>query len=411
MQSKLSFLLPNILRGNRTLEGFLQGIDGGLFELQEVLQRYIDLLEPEKTPEDWIYWLFYALGGEQYYRDDFDSVERRKVLRNLFQLYTSKGTPGGIKKHLRILVGAETVYVNNPKDTSFLSPALTQEEREAFESKFREVRILPYYRSGKRHLHTPFTNDFCFGFPTATDAHSRLYGIVSLYDPLTRNEERIAITSPIPDVIEIPKPGKAIGIFLTGHFLYGFLYQHGAEERLFRIVLSGIAQDAFEYRTSEALIPTLYPTSVRYRERYIPGQAWGLFPGKGSFKRFTIENTAYYRILRYFRIFEKERAVLTKRGAMFFLGNKRLGPLKAFTCEVGVDLTRKATKFESLIPLYVYKCFLTEGNAQARIERARWAINLARTAGVKITLDTSPHPTLKSSEVVVCGRYKCGGVK
>jgi len=408
MRSKLSFLLPNVLR-NKRFEGFLQGIDGGLFELQEVLQKYVDFLEPEKAPEDWVYWLFYALGGEQYYRDDFDDVEKRKVLRSLFRLYTLKGTSKGVEEHLRALARAEVVYINNPKDASFLSPALTQEEREKFEAKFREVRILPYCRGGKRYLYTPFVDDFCFGFPATASAHTRLYGAVFLYDPLTGNEERITV-APLPfDTIEIPKPGRAIGAFL-GRFCR-FLYRHGAEERLFRVVLSGAARDAFEYRTSKALIPSLYPTLIRYRERYISGWAWGIFPSRGNFRHFTVESSACYRIVRYFKVFEKERATFGERTAMFFLGARRLGPLGPFTCEVGADLARKATSFESLLPLCVYKRFLTQSDALARIERARWAINLARAAGIKVILDTAPRPTLKSSEAVVCGRYKCGGVR
>lgn len=102
------------------------------------------LWRPEEIREDLLPWLAWALSIDMW--DDAWPVEKkREVVAEWYDLHRYKGTEYGIRRHIEI-TGAKLLRAITPPQAMFGPVDLTEEERRRFLSRFRQIRIYPWYK-------------------------------------------------------------------------------------------------------------------------------------------------------------------------------------------------------------------------------------------------------------------------
>ena len=431
MQSKTGLLLPRVFRGNRLLEEYLLAGEKPLFDIQRELEGFLEKLLPFGAPADFLSWLFYALGAEDYLRDDWDEVKKRVVLANLFKLFRTKGTVEGLRLHLRILVDQTLIKANQPPDKSFSGISYSESERLQFEALHPEIRIYPFKHQGKQHSF--FVGDFLGDpaldfsvFPSRTDALLRIGDTVELYDPLTGEAkplnyfhiEKEYVEKKARQVVEIRKKGKAYGIFLS-YFAFGKLVDHGAKERFYTVELLRPWKEEIERRIPLSIKPTLSPFRTYYEEEKVRAKAYGLFLRNRYTDRFRDEGGAFIqgyfvrsnageRIYKRLKLFDPNRIHFRRNiNIIRFLGALRLSSIPKCSLEAYVDISSFAPKklifFQRFLSGYLLK-----SGAEGRIQKMLWAGRKAKAAGIKVKIATSLRHPLRSSQILVSGNIKSG---
>lgn len=428
MQSKTSLFLP-MLR-TAFFEGFLEAAEKSLFDIEEILEGFEPKLRSDTVPDEWLNWLFYALGGEDYLRDDFDDTRKRNALKRIFDLYKGRGTFPGMDLHWQLLVDNRLLKANQPPSKSFCGLSLTEGERKEFEKNHPEIRVYPFKSSGEKHSF--FIRD-CFGdpdenysvFPAQTDALLRIGEAVELYDPLADEStalhffqyDKEHIERKTSNVVEVRLKGKAVGLF-CGNILKGFTIDHGAKKRLYRLQLAGIFQDEITKRIPLAATPSLIPFRMFYEEVKVSGDGRGFFLANrypdvypdtgGSFlPSFFVRRLAGERIYKKFKLFDPARVSFAQRTILAYMGAFRLGVLPPHTAEAYVDMLHVKPKKAFFITGFA-NGFYYKSDAGERIEKMRWAGNLARRAGSKIKIQTKNRKPIRALSSVVAGQYRVG---
>lgn len=421
--SRTELLLPGV---HRAMGGPLQTIlaqtaEAPLFTAEATEESFIDRLLPDGAPSGWLRWLFSALGADAYWREDFDDTRRRLILRRLFELYRSKGTAAGLRLHLGLLADATLVRAVQPPAKTFLAPSLTQAERAALEAQHPEVRLRPFSQYGVKQ--SLFAGD-CLGDPTEswavhpaiTTAGDRIGETAALYDPATAVETPLqrATVDVAGLVVRLGIRGRAVGLFAR-RALPAVVADQEARTRLYTYALQGGTTDPLLTRASLGARPGLLPVRVWYTPHHEPGTGRGMYaanrwtdrwPDRGGahLPAFPTRGGAERRIWKSVRLFDPARAPQHGRAASTYCGGSRLGRVPVHVMEASIS----APGHTSGLAMWgaagaAAGRFIVASDAVARIDRMRWAGNLARRAGCRIPVATRTHIPLLTGPSVVCG--------
>lgn len=357
---------------------------------------------------------------------------KRWLVKNFHDWHRFKGTAYGLELYWRVLLGRKLLKAE-PPGKSFLGASLTEAERQAFEAPHPEIRIYPFATAGQKH--SLFVGD-CLGDPAAgkavfaarTDAMERCGSRVELYDPQLDEStllhdllyERETAERLAQDVVEIRKPGKAVGLF-AGRPLRGAVVDHGAKERLFTLKLERPYQEEIERRIPLSIQPGLEPMSAYYRTVAQPGQARGMFaanrwpdqyPDTGgkafAGSAFPGKSDAAQRIYKCFKLFDPDRVVHRPRKASLFAGAFRIGPLPPHTAEVAVDMAGQRPPKGLHLPGFVGRAVPYVSDAAARIARMRHVGNMARRLSDKVLVSITNRKPVRASAGIKAGDVRAG---
>lgn len=432
MQSKTGLILPGIFHGNELLEVYLQSSEEPLFEIEHELEFFLDKLAltypfADTQADVWLDWLFYALGGEDYLRKEFNTTKKITIIKRLFDLYKAKGTAKGLRLNWQVLVDRQTLRINQPPSKSFNATSLTEEERQRWEAIHQEIRIYPFADRALKGWALIPKDYLGRGYAMTTDAGLRLADRVELYDPKTGDKSLLSggyykpeyVLSKAKNLIEIRKKGNAWGIFLSTLSLRKHLVTHKADKRLYNIELYSEYQDEIQKRHWFSIKPSLMPMRGYYENEYIKGEKIGIhltnrykdvYKDKGgSFmkKAYFVVSDAYKRIIKKMKLFDPERTPFFKREAFNYLNHLRIGALLRHHVEAYVDMSYKAPIRAFFFAKWLNN-YLFSSDAYKRIDDMRWAGNLTRQAGCKVLVSITNRVPLRASSGIKSGKYITG---
>jgi hypothetical protein len=412
-------LLPGI---HRALGGALQTVlaqaaEAPLFDAEQTEESFIDRLLPDGAPAHWLRWLFYAMGADAYWREDYDDTRRRLILRRIFELYRSRGTVDGLGLHVNLLADATLVRAVQPPARLFLLPSLTQAERAALETHYPEVRLRPFNQPGLRR--SAFVGDVprAHTFPAVTDAVERVGESAVLYDPTTGIETPLQRATVEGEglVVRLARRGHAAGM-MCGRPLAGATVDEGAASRLYTFALQAGTIDPLLARASIGAQPGLLPVRVWWTDHREPGHGRGSFlrnrwldvyqdRGGAALPTIPMRRDAEARIWKSFALFDPAVAPTVTRQAAIYLDGARIGRVSPHIMEASIHAPGRrprAVVWPGVIGA-TNGC-VAASDAPARIERMRWAGNLARRAGCRIPVAIRTRRPLVSDPALLCGR-------
>lgn len=420
-QSQTGLLLPGVFRGEPLLESLLRTVEQPLSTTSAAMEVLLDQLRPDTTPAAWLPWLFWALGGEDYYRPDWSETKTRLVLSRLIDLYRSRGTVDGLGLHLSLLAGQTLLKAVQPPANAFAGVSLSASERAAFEARMPDIRIWPFQHAGVKRtafvgrgggfvvapLDVPVVATGCF--PSATDAALRIGDRLEWHDPMaaTSGDGRAAVRRGADGVLELAIRAVAAGLFL-GRALRGYTVDHGAATRLYRVI-----PDPVGGRDPLALQPSLTPIRVRTDELRLAGYGRGLWLWNRYTDRYTdrggshvggplVHRRAETRLGASLHIFDPSRRGSTRRGGHPFLGGFALGTVPAHEIEAWVDMPSTVGR-GTIWPGQPLRGHPAISDAARRLAVGRWAGDLARRAGCRVRMDISHRRVIRPRETIVSG--------
>lgn len=343
-----------------------------------------DVWDSDRCPEHLLPYLAASLSVDIW--DNAWPVEKKRdVVARSIDLHRRKGTLSGIRDHIRI-AGGELVAARVPPDIFYPDPAETKAEREAYLSKFQQLRVYDF-RSGGTATYGAFTcgafllsKTFPGGgpddnnvtptfFPYATDAPARVGKQAYLYEPLDGTEV------PLKRIERTVKTEARFAVdfeefALSGSAPFGFFCDGGPRDKLYTYDAGSAARTysmridrAYDHRTDvrhlTAYESSLEPIDVRPERVATAGErVYGqLFPGIGGkatefftradddplFKVFLPESSAYLRLYSRLFLFDPARRP-AGRNARSFAGYVRLG-MPAYHARITVELTGTISPF------------------------------------------------------------------
>lgn len=445
MQSKTGLILPGLFRGNEPQEIFLQSSEEPLFRIEHELETFIEKLTLPFQPLNrgeylgvWLDWLFYALGGENYLRAEFSTTKKKAILQRLFEIYRSKGTVRGLRLNWEMLSETPLLKANQPPSKSYNAVSLTADDRQAWEANHPEIRIYPFAERGLRGYALMPKDYIGRGYAMTTDAGLRLSDRVELYDPQRGIKsllngfyyDKNYVKKKAKEQVEIRKKGQAKGVFAGSLSTRKHTVTHEAGKRLYNIELYQEYADEMQRRRWFAIQPSLSPMKGYYENEYVRGKRAGinlqnrysannppspfdkgeLYKDKGGSYlsgAYFAESDARQRVRRKMKLFDPERAAFFRRETFNYLNQMQLGALSAHHIETFVDMTSKVAVRAAHLAGHLGDC-LYQSDAGKRIGMMRWAGNLSRQAGCKVTVSITNRIPLITTMGTMCGKHITG---
>ena len=148
---------PSIAEFLRPFEAVLLGGQARLPEespgLREIILALPDLLDPDKTPEEFLPWLASWLALDL--RADLPVDRKRSLIANAVALYTWRGTRKGLEDMLNIITGGGSAAIKEPEILT-----LTVGVQAVVGSTTRLGRDLPYFFEVRLTMpHGPLTGE------------------------------------------------------------------------------------------------------------------------------------------------------------------------------------------------------------------------------------------------------------
>jgi hypothetical protein len=364
-----------------------------------------------------------------------DTLQKKRwLIRNFYPWHIYKGTEYGLSLYWSTLLDRQLLKAE-PAHKSYLGNSLTPAEREAFEAPHPEIRAYPFRSYGQKQ--SLFTGD-CLGdpaenfavHPARTDALLRCGQRLELVDPVLGTAtplhdllyERDQVEKLAADIIEVCKPGRAVGQF-AGAPLAKPLVDHKAKDRLFTLKMQRAYGDEIERRIPLSIQPSLQPMSVYYSWERENGQAgngiflanrWPdqypetgghAFPGVSFYPH---ASDANLRLYKRFKLFDPDRVVFNRRQITNFLGAFRLGPLPPHTAEVAVDMAGKLPPLAFCTPGHAGKRHFVISDCATRIAQARHVGKMAVRLSDQILLSITNRRVIRASTSILAGTAVAG---
>jgi Phage tail protein (Tail_P2_I) len=413
--------MPYLLPPNSTpFEKAVSEVSERVDDIETPLRQ---LWRPDIIREDILPFLAWAYSVDVWY-DTWPLEKKRWVTDRSIWLHRNKGTETGIAAHID-LVGGKLLRAIVPPAKTFLMPALTNAEREAFLALFAQLRIYPYVSRGTyRFAH--FTskafgrsksflagaNDPGVGYVKDVGAWSRWVRTAKLWDRGVETNLTIRAVKAgefvgrfdavdYDEVILPAKPSAAIfpdGDFnaerKTGKaFLQDGIY---VGERFVRV-----SREAdYDFRLGRETYTTTLPGEplINVRPRSIAevhiGQGYALYngglPGKKQFlmdasnrrQKYLPPSIAWRYLYEQWHIHDPER-VIPERKRSIHLDYTRLG-MPPYNAELTVGITGKAYPKEAWRFVWGH---LHVNNVEA-LGRARYATRVSMAVRDKILIQT-----------------------
>lgn len=298
---------------------------------------------PHAIPEALLPWLAWAVDAPLW---PSELAERRGIVADAWRLHRLRGTLGGLKSLARY-VGADVVRAITPPAKSFVSPALTRAERNAFVARYPQLRIYRHRSIGQRvgmHCGDPLGR----GWPVRSEAALRIAPRAYLYKDGVETEltvvERQTFTRTASaqshTLTEVAIPGAAGRLSFAVRFP-GHLTVTEAARRFYRVTLREAYQDRAEVLRKQTVEPGLQPIDLHPDAMVQTGKATGVHAGQ-FVARYLTPGTAGDRIYQRLYLFDPDVAVI-RRVATLHLNAGRLG-LPAHHAELSVRLAGQRHK-------------------------------------------------------------------
>ena len=379
------------------------------------------LLQPYQIPSSHLPWLSWGLSVDLWEPDWTEEKNRVLTARSL-PMHARKGTQASIAEHIRIM-GADPRRFIVPPAKTFMTPALTDEERAAYLERFAQLRIYPFVARGT-YPFAHFTSK-AFGREKAflnascikdVGAWSRYVRTAKLWD---RGEETtLTVRAVTPEgvgrfyaadydeVILAPKPTAAIHLNAPPKARPFLIDDFGVRQRLIRI-----PRDAsYSYRLGRETYTTVFPDGdlIDVRPQSVAevhqGQPTALYATRRQFiaGKCLPPTIAWRYLYERWHLHDPDR-VPDERKRSTHVGYTRLGmpPYHAEvrTRIVGRHLPRTAQQFVN--------GFLLTGNRKP-IADVREAIRVSKSLRDKILIDTKTYRQPRAGDRIKVGTLTLG---
>lgn len=376
------------------------------------------LVWPYDIPTPHLPWLAWGLSVDLWEKD-WPEDKHRVLTARALPMHARKGTAASIAEHIRIM-GAEPRRFIVPPAKTFMVPALTGEEREAYLARFAQLRIYPYVARGTyRFAH--FTNK-AFGRDKAflgacsvkdVGAWSRWLRTAKLWDRGVETALTIRAITPeavgrfhaaeFDEVILSPKPTAAIHLNAGPKAKPFLVDDFGVRQRIVRIP----REAGYDYRLGRETYTTTYPTAelIDVRPKAVAevhaGQPTALYATHCQFiAGKCLPPTIAWRFLyERWHIHDPDR-VPDERRRSTHIGYTRLG-MPAYHAEIRTRIVgRRAPRTAGPF----VNGYLMTGDRKP-IADVREAIRVSKALRDKVLIDTRTYRFPRSGD-----RIKVGGV-
>ena len=352
--------------------------------------------------------------------------KKRWVVANWLRLQRLKGTEAGLRAFAQ-LQGGEVLKVITPPAKTFLSPATTPEERQAYLQRFPQLRVYPFTENGQARYGS-YAGGGGYGqrksfvgalFPADLATRQRTRRDAKLYDP--QDDSLVDLTARV--VVRFDFNGKATefeeialppvpgtGIYLgqspKDHPLFFGLASVDTRIISMRVDRSyGYAAGQTQYQTVKTgLAPIdVNPELVADRGQRTRGQ---LFPRrKGGFLtgKYLPKSTAWQRMYERTYLFDASRVPEARR-AWTFLGATRLGmPPHHAEAKVAIRDTRPTRAVGRFVSGFL--C----ASSQKPLNDVRDAMGSSLRLSDKVAIDTKTRRILRAGDHIASGAV-IGGI-
>lgn len=331
---------------------------------------------------------------------------RRQLTASSWRMHRQMGTLAGLRE-IAAVFGAQVSRVITPPAKAYAGQSLSTVERNAFVSKYPQLRIYPQ-RSGGQRIGAML--EHCFAgraaYPVQTTAAMRLAPQAYLLregieTPLQAIERELLSTERASQsVTEIRKPGRAGAVGFCGRTVR-WLVASDAAGRIYRMRSTAPYREGLEVLRRVAVQPGLEPMDVRHDWIAERGMAKGVFAGRhtgGHLRRSTARDRIYKRLW----LFDPSVDV-ARRGAMSFAGAARLG-MPAHHAQLCMSIPGRT--HPRVARLYV-RGFLSTSD-QSNYHEALASMRDVARASDRIAIDTAFTRPLAAGESVRAGSATAG---
>ena len=379
------------------------------------------LLQPYQIPSSHLPWLSWGLSVDLWEPDWTEEKNRVLTARSL-PMHARKGTQASIAEHIRIM-GADPRRFIVPPAKTFMTPALTDEERAAYLERFAQLRIYPFVARGT-YPFAHFTSK-AFGREKAflnascikdVGAWSRYVRTAKLWDRGQETTLTVRAVTPegvgrfyaadYDEVVLAPKPTAAIHLNAPPKARAFMIDDFGVRQRLIRI-----PRDAsYSYRLGRETYTTVFPDGdlIDVRPQSVAevhqGQPTALYATRRQFiaGKCLPPTIAWRYLYERWHLHYPDR-VPDERKRSTHVGYTRLGmpPYHAEvrTRIVGRHLPRTAQQFVN--------GFLLTGNRKP-IADVREAIRVSKSLRDKILIDTKTYRQPRAGDRIKVGTLTLG---
>jgi len=392
-----------LLPDNRT--AFEEAMDLTGARIAELPVGLRALVKPFEVPTGHLPWLAWGLSVDLWDKDWPEEKKRSRTARSL-RFHAIKGTQTAIAEALEVM-GAEARRFITPPAKTFMSKALSEEERAAYLDRFAQLRVYPFIERGVSGINTRFLSapdgpGTAFtgpGNPVAPKG-TRYVRTAKLYDrgvetTLTSRSvkpETVGSFEAVEydEVVLAPKPTAAIHFGAPPRARAFLIDDMGVRERIVRIPRAV----NYSYRLGREQYTTVLPKGdlIDVRPQMIaephPAQAGSVFPG-GIGQRVLgaclPETISWRHLYERWHIHDPDR-VLEERKRSTHLGYTRLG-MPPYHAEV---LTRiRGRRYPRTAGAFVNGYFV--GASTKPVSDAREAVMVSKSLRDKVLLNTKTY--------------------
>lgn len=379
------------------------------------------LVRPYEVPAPFLPWVAWGLSVD-FWEKEWPEDKHRIMLARSLGMHARKGTATAIAEAIEIMGGELRRFIVPPAKTH-LSPAFTQEERDAYLALFPQLRVFPFVSRGQTGPFGTFLSvkrmigETSLGpirqISTSVTQYTRTAKLWDRGEETTLTFREVKVESAgifaataFDEVILGPKATKAIHLNAAPR-ARGFLVDdQGVAKRIVRI-----PRDAsYEFRLGRETYTTVLPRAqlIDVRPQFIaevhPGQRGAVYAGGGSriAGGFLPPTISWQHLFERWHIHDPDRIPIERRRSMH-IGFTRLG-MPAYHAEANVRLLSKrpwriTSKF---VQGYVVS------TSKKPIADARQAVRITKSLRDKVLLNTKTFRAIRSGDRQKVGQTAVG---
>lgn len=380
------------------------------------------LVKPYEVPSGHLPWLAWGLGVDLWDKDWDEEKKRARTARSL-PFHAIKGTQKAIAEALAV-VDVEALRFIVPPAKTYLSRSLADAEREAFLSRFAQLRVYPFVARGTTGAFGCFLSmkrglgATSLGPVNPVSLEGTQYiRTAKLIDGETETDLTIRTVTPetvgrfdateYDEVVLAPKPTRAIHLNAKPSAASFLVDDVGVGRRVVRIPRAA----GYSYRLGREQYTTVLPDGdlIDVRPQYIaeahPAQSASVFPGapgariEGSCLPATV---AWQYLYERWHIHDPNRA-FAERSSTTHLGVTRLG-MPPYTAEA---LTRIRGRRAPRSAGPFVNGFLN-ATSKKPIADAREAVRVSKSLRDKVLINTKTYRLPRAGDRFDVGTLKIG---
>lgn len=411
-------MTANLLPKNATpFERAVEQVNAERYPLPATLPR--DYKNPATCPAHLLPYLAYELSVDTW-NESWSETRKREAVARAFDLHRKKGTLAGLRL-AAATAGAELVRATLPPSKTFAAPSFTVAERNAFLSKYPELRVYTYRNKGNIGRGLIAGRFYASNADGETGNRARSYVVGStaagrygrqayLYrngaeTPLqTITTYQETTTGRAVDYEEVHQPGKAAGVFAGVASNRRCTVDHKAKSRIFRIRIESnytANNDRVHYNTVKA---GLDPMGYNSEPAALQGTRRGVFTSRSYVGQCATETTAGDRLFDRLWLFDPSVPIET-RGRSTHLGGARL-TMPAYHSEIVLRMRGRRPTFMAGRFVFGQMC----ASDQTTYRDAMMAVRAAKSARDKVLVQTSTYKPVTAGVSVIAGDYIAGAI-